>query len=100
MTAYVISDVVPRDPALVATYRERARAAVESYGGRYLSNVGGAVEAVEGDWAPANVVIVAFPSMERARAWYRSPEYGPALEVRERALSRNLILVEGADEAD
>jgi uncharacterized protein (DUF1330 family) len=39
--------------------------------------------------------VVEFPDMERARAWYRSPEYALALEVRDKALSRNLILVEG-----
>jgi len=33
--------------------------------------------------------------MSAARIWYRSPEYAKALEVRDRALSRNLILVEG-----
>src|SRR6516162_4056006 len=30
-----------------------------------------------------------------ARAWYHSPEYASALEVRDAALSRSLILVEG-----
>jgi len=33
--------------------------------------------------------------MEQARAWYRSPEYASALEVRDDALSRDLILVDG-----
>jgi uncharacterized protein (DUF1330 family) len=32
----------------------------------------------------------------RAQAWYRSPEYALALEVRDEALSRNLILAEGS----
>ena len=31
----------------------------------------------------------------RAQAWYRSPEYALALEVRDEALSRNLILAQG-----
>jgi uncharacterized protein (DUF1330 family) len=31
----------------------------------------------------------------RAQAWHRSPEYALALEVRDEALSRNLILAEG-----
>jgi uncharacterized protein (DUF1330 family) len=41
------------------------------------------------------IVIVEFPNLAQARAWYRSPEYGFALEVRDTALSRNLILVDG-----
>jgi hypothetical protein len=31
----------------------------------------------------------------RAQAWYRPPEYALALEVRDEALSRNLILAQG-----
>jgi hypothetical protein len=31
----------------------------------------------------------------RAQAWYRSAEYALALEVRDEALSRNLIRAEG-----
>jgi uncharacterized protein (DUF1330 family) len=60
---------------------------------------GGAVEAVEGEWpTDQRVVIVEFPSMQRAREWYASPEYGAALELRAGALSRRLIFVEGVDQ--
>lgn len=44
------------------------------------------------------IVIVEFPNLEQARAWYRSPEYAFALEVRDTALSRNLILVDGLNQ--
>ena len=44
---------------------------------------------------PIEVIVVEFPDRERAHAWYRSPEYAAALEVRDKALSRNLILVDG-----
>ena len=98
MTAYVISDVIGRDPELVARYRELARDSIASYGGWYLSNVGAEIDHVEGDWQPANIVIVAFPSMTRAREWYGSSEYAVALDVRQDALSRCLVFVAGADE--
>jgi uncharacterized protein (DUF1330 family) len=98
VTAYVISDVVGRAPDLVARYRELARASIEQYGGWYLSNVGADIDSVEGDWRPHNIVIVAFPSMARAREWYASDAYASALVVRQDALTRNLIFVAGADE--
>jgi uncharacterized protein (DUF1330 family) len=98
MTAYVISDVVGRDPELVARYRELARASIKRYGGRYLTNVGAQIDHVEGDWTPRNIVVVAFPSLARARQWYASEEYARALDVRARALDRSLIIVAGADE--
>jgi uncharacterized protein (DUF1330 family) len=46
---------------------------------------GGDVEAVEGERPPRQrVVIVEFPTMERAREWYRWPEYAEALALRDR----------------
>ena len=45
------------------------------------------------------IVVVEFPSLERAREWYRSSEYAHALGVRDKALSRNLILVDGMNDS-
>ncbi len=49
----------------------------------------------EGGPPPKNIIVVEFPSMERLREWYASPEYAEALEVRRTALDRRLIFVEG-----
>ena len=94
MAAYVISDVTFKDEAAVETYRAHAAASITQHGGRYLVR-GGAIDVVEGSWRPERIVIVEFPDMARARAWYRSPEYAAALDVRDQALSRNLVFVEG-----
>jgi uncharacterized protein (DUF1330 family) len=94
MAAYVISDVRIRDREAIEAYRSRAAASIAAHGGRYLAR-SGPLEVLEGGWAPSAIIIVEFPDMERARAWYRSPEYAVALELRDQALSRNLILVEG-----
>jgi uncharacterized protein (DUF1330 family) len=94
MPAYLVSDVSIQDAEAFQVYRTRAAAAIARYGGRYLARVG-AIEPLEGSWRPERIIIVEFPSIEQARAWYRSPEYASALEVRDRALSRDLILVDG-----
>jgi uncharacterized protein (DUF1330 family) len=94
MPAYVISDVEFLDAELVAHYRALAQASIAKYGGRYIVR-GGAIEPVEGDWRPRNIIVVEFPSMERAREWYHSADYAQALAVRQRALKRNLIFIEG-----
>ncbi|HZR99494.1 MAG TPA: DUF1330 domain-containing protein [Chloroflexota bacterium] len=97
MAAYVISEVTILDATLADAYRALAQDSMARYGGRYVVR-GGAVEAVEGEWpAEQRIVVVAFPSMERAREWYGSPEYAAALELRQRALSRRLLFVEGVD---
>lgn len=94
MAVYLISDVTARDADAFQIYRSRAAASIEKYGGRYLVR-GGGIERLEGDWSPSAIVIVEFPDAERAKRWYASPEYAEALAVRDRALRRNLILVEG-----
>ena len=94
MSAYVISDLEIRDAVLVEKYRSLAQSSIAKYGGRYLAR-GGTIEPVEGGWTPKNIVIVEFPTMEKAREWYRSPEYAQALAVRRDALDRRLIFVEG-----
>ncbi len=54
----------------------------------------------EGEWPlDERVVIVEFPSPERLREWYASPEYAEALHVRQTALARRLPFVEGEDPA-
>jgi uncharacterized protein (DUF1330 family) len=96
MSAYVISDVDILDDELIKTYRLLAQESIAKYGGRYLAR-GGKVEPVEGGWTPKAIVIVEFPDMARAKAWYQSADYAEALKVRADALMRKLILVEGVD---
>ena len=94
MAAYLISDVTVRNAEAFQTYRTRAAEAIAKYGGRYLTR-GGEIQALEGSWNPGNIVVVEFPDLEQARAWYTSPEYASALEVRDIALERDMILVDG-----
>jgi uncharacterized protein (DUF1330 family) len=97
MAAYLISDITVRDRTAFEVYRTRAASAIDSYGGRYLARLR-EVHVLEGSWNPNMIVIVEFPSLKQARAWYRSPEYAFALEMRDKALSRNLILVDGVNQ--
>jgi uncharacterized protein (DUF1330 family) len=55
---------------------------------------GGEQQILEGDWEPATI-IVEFPTMDAARAWYASADYAEALNYRDAALERDLVLVEG-----
>jgi uncharacterized protein (DUF1330 family) len=55
----------------------------------------GATEALEGK-APDGVVMLEFPTMEEARAWYNSPSYQEALPFRLKAGDYTTFIVEGA----
>ena len=96
MTAYVIADVEVTNPEAYEEYRPRVPATVEKYGGKYVVR-GGAVETVEGSWIPKRLVVLEFPSMERAKEWYDSPEYAEIREIRFRNANSNLIFVDGIE---
>ena len=84
MAAYVIADVEVTDPELFAEYRGLVEPIVKAFGGRYLAR-GGETQVVEGDRTPNRSVIIEFPSMEQARAWHESEEYGPVKDMRVRS---------------
>jgi uncharacterized protein (DUF1330 family) len=92
--AYVVVDMDVTDPDRYADYRGLASRAVESAGGRYLAR-GGATEVLEGDRVPNRMVILEFPDMDAARAWYDSPAYRDARAARAGAAVGSFIAVEG-----
>jgi uncharacterized protein (DUF1330 family) len=94
MAAYVIVDVEVRDPVRYEEYKKLAGKAVETFGGRFLAR-GGRVRTLEGTWDPGRVVVIEFPTADRAREWWSSPEYGPARALRQETASTQMILVEG-----
>ena len=95
MAAYVINDMEVLDAALLVEYKKLSAPTVAQYGGRFLVR-GGKVDKCEGDWQPRRLVVLEFPSLERAHAWLDSVEYAPAMRIRQRASRSNMILVEGA----
>jgi uncharacterized protein (DUF1330 family) len=90
---YLVVDAKSSDPQAMARYRELAQVAVEKFGGRYLVR-GAPYEVLEGSWRPQRVVVVEFPSMEKARAFYDSPEYRAAREARAGVSDFDMLLVE------
>ena len=95
MSAYVISEVEVRDENLAARYRSLAQQSIAQYGGIYIVR-GSDPDVLEGEWPQRQrVVVVQFPDADTARRWYASAEYAPALAIRQEALQRRLLLVEG-----
>jgi uncharacterized protein (DUF1330 family) len=94
MPAYVVVEIDVKDPAAYEEYKPPAAAAVAAFGGRYLAR-GGATETLEGTWAPRRLVILEFPSAERARQWWNSELYRPAKAIRQACASAEMLLVEG-----
>jgi len=81
MAAYFIGDVEVLDRGGYDEYATRFDATLAEFGGRILV-VGGNPEPIEGDWRPGRLVVLEFPSVERAKAWYASPAYQEILPIR------------------
>jgi uncharacterized protein (DUF1330 family) len=96
MKGYLIANVDVHDPSAYENYRSRTAAIVERHGGRFLVR-GGAVEPLEGDPGFARLVIIEFPSVEAAHAFYDSPEYQEILPFRTSTSQGKLCIVAGVE---
>jgi uncharacterized protein (DUF1330 family) len=96
MAAYIIADIQEiTDTAAFQAYAGKAGATIPKYDGRPRV-VRGKLEVLEGTWKPVNLVILEFPSADRAREWYNSQDYHPLVAERQKASKgNNLILIEG-----
>ena len=94
MAAYVIVEVEVLDKEKYDAYRPLAAKAIEQYGGTYIVR-GGASEVLEGTWVPKRLVILQFPTVEQAKAWYHSPEYNAGKAIRHASANTQMVVVEG-----
>ena len=94
MSAYVIFiRNSTKDPAEFAIYGQKAGAARGDHKMSPLVFYGD-LEVLEGDPAEG-VVIVQFPSMDEAKAWYESPAYQDAKAHRLKGADYRVILAKG-----
>lgn len=94
MKAYMVVEIDTTNPELMADYRTKTPAAIAEFGGRFIVR-GGACETLEGGWTPPRLVIIEFPSMEKAKAFYASETYKPLLAQRLAAGRSRAVLIEG-----
>ena len=94
MPAYVIAHIDVKDPARYEDYKKMSPVSIQKYGGRFIAR-GGKCEVLEGAWQPKRLVLLEFPSVERAREWWASEDYRPAKELRQATSSGDMIVVEG-----
>jgi uncharacterized protein (DUF1330 family) len=92
--AYVIVQVDVTNPQQYGEYMKLSPGVIEKFGGRFVAR-GGRSETLEGTPSKGRVVIVEFPSFERAKEFYDSAEYQAAKKVRAGAATAQFVLVEG-----
>jgi uncharacterized protein (DUF1330 family) len=94
VSAYVVVDIEVHDRERYETYKRMAPPSIALYGGRYVTR-GGETNVLEGDWTPKRFVILEFPTMEQARAWWGSAEYAEAKALRQSIATTRMVLAEG-----
>ena len=94
MAGYVIADVDVHDAAALDEYHRIAGPSLEKYGGKVIVGAG-PFEVMEGNWTPHRIVVIEFDSVAKAKKWYGSEEIAPALAIRLKASTTDLIIVDG-----
>ena len=94
MSAFIIVEVEVLDKERYETYKSMVPPSLAAYDGKFLVR-GSAVETLEGEWFPKRLVVVEFPSLSQAKAWWGSEEYSEAKALRQATAHTKMILVEG-----
>ncbi|MCX4724212.1 DUF1330 domain-containing protein [Streptomyces sp. NPDC090052] len=95
MTAYAVAHLRPTDQLVedVFVYIEKIQSTLDPFGGRFLVH-DAQVEVREGQW-PGALVMIGFPGIVEARAWYDSPAYRELIPLRADHIPGDVVLVEG-----
>jgi uncharacterized protein (DUF1330 family) len=94
MSSYIIVEVEVHNIQEYEEYKKMTPGSLKNYQGKFIVR-GGKTELLEGDWNPKRIVILEFPSIELAKAWWASEEYAPAKALRQRTAKTKMIAVEG-----
>ncbi|ARU26566.1 hypothetical protein CBR65_03525 [Cellvibrio sp. PSBB006] len=91
--AYYISEFEVTDTEGIKPYSAQVTASFQPYGGRYMVR-GGKITSLEGK-QDKRMVIIAFDSLEQAKAWYYSERYQSLIPIRQKSATATVYFVEG-----
>lgn len=94
MAAYVIAQVHVTDFEKFKAYIQETPHTIARYGGRYVAR-GGETIILEGDHPYPRMVIIEFPSLQKAQEWYHSEEYQAIKGLRAGAATGVITAMEG-----
>jgi uncharacterized protein (DUF1330 family) len=94
MAAYIIVRMNVTNWDQYREYTKASPAVIEKFGGRFLVR-GGETITLEGPEETQRIVVVEFPSLEKAKEFYYSKEYTEAKRLREGAANASFLLIDG-----
>ena len=91
--AYMIIAIDIHDEAAMQPYVEGATPLLADFGAEIVA-MSDAPEILDGTWSRGRTIILKFPSKEKAKAFWNSPEYAPLKVLREQHSDQDNILLE------
>lgn len=91
---YVVAQITVTDPDAYPAYMAKVKPVIAKFGGEFLVR-GGRSQSYEGTPPGERVVVVRFPSYEKAMEWYHSEDYAEAKAMRMAASTSVQTIVEG-----
>jgi len=85
-----------KNPDAMAEYQRRTRA-IKTRFDMIPRIVYGEIQSLEGN-APDGVILLEFPTIEEARAWYENAEYQDAVPFRQQAADYDMFVVQGLEQ--
>ncbi len=95
MNAYLILDLTIHDFEIFREYIEKIPIIIKKHSGRYIVQ-GEEPTVIEGDWKPERVVVIEFPSREKATDFLDDNKSQELFKVRHQSTTSKLILVNGS----
>ena len=96
MPAYVIARVEVTDWDKYNEYLKAGPGTIAQYDGRFIAR-NGEKATLEGPEENRRMIILEFPSLAKAKAWYNSKEYQDAKELRAGASIGSLVAINGVE---
>jgi uncharacterized protein (DUF1330 family) len=94
MSAYIIVKMEVTDMEQYKKYIAATPAVVEQFDGKFIAR-GGETVTLEGPEETRRVVLIEFPSLDKIKAFFSSPEYQEARRLREGAAVASIVAVDG-----
>jgi len=91
---YILAQIDVTNQTQYAEYAKLSPGVIERFGGHFLAR-GGKTETLEGAAGKGRVVVIEFPSYERAKQFYNSVDYQTVRKIRAGAATVQFVLVEG-----
>jgi uncharacterized protein (DUF1330 family) len=98
VSAYIVARIQVTDWDRYGEYVKHTPRVIAQFGGRFIVR-GGEMAVLEGPDDGLRNVIIEFPSLDQAKAFYASPEYAAVKALREGAGTGTFVAVDGYDPA-